>query len=93
MRPMHDRASTLRASNLYNLKSRRKLQNFFELQELAEIKDRVSIRKTCLRGAGVEKNNFSKAFKFAIAVQKVCNNQNPRTLGFRGLSSGILAKK
>ena len=26
-----------------------------------------------------------------IAIQKVFNSQNPRTLGFRGLNSGILA--
>ena len=35
--------------------------------------------------------NFTTAFRFIIAFQKVFNKQNPRTLGFRGLSLGILA--
>ena len=36
--------------------------------------------------------NFTTAFRFVIAIQKVVNSQNPRTLGLRGLSSGILAQ-
>ena len=35
--------------------------------------------------------NFTTAFRSIIAIQKVFNHQNPRTLSFRGLSSAILA--
>ena len=35
--------------------------------------------------------NFTTAFRFIIAIQKVFNSQNTRTLVFRGLNSGILA--
>ena len=157
-----DPVRTPRVSNLDNLKSKRKHQIFFALQESDEIKDRVPIWKTCFWGAEVEtkinlfinngfldkqiaffhntdffivwrhseytfwkKNgiitinldvdivffkkglkmhvvinigkvilalwNFNTTFRFAIAIQEVCNSQNPRTLDFRELSSGILA--
>ena len=50
-----DSSCAPRDSNLNNLKSKRKYQNFFALQESAESRDRILILKTCLRGAEVEK--------------------------------------